>query len=320
MIDITQYLPARRRRSSGGWISFNAVCCHHRGERADTRGRGGILVTADGFSYNCFNCAFTAGYKQGERLNFKTRQLLSWLGVDAGTIDALVLTALRDREFANLLAPPTPRPRLIQFPEFELEPSLVCLDPDNPDHEKYTNYLRSRALDPLDYSYLVSPEATGRDSNRIVVPFTWHSKIVGQSARYLDDRRPKYIHSIPPGYVFGVDLQPAHWRRLIVVEGVFDALAINGVAVLHNDINDNQAAAIAALNREVIVVPDQDRAGIQLAERALELGWSVSVPDWNVKDVADAVKVYGRLGTLITICESASANHIKFELKRRKFA
>jgi len=40
-------LPARHRRSQSGWLSFNAVCCHHRGENADTRGRGGIKTSGE---------------------------------------------------------------------------------------------------------------------------------------------------------------------------------------------------------------------------------------------------------------------------------
>ena len=42
-------LPGKRKtNSSSGWISFNAVCCHHNGESADTRGRGGMMMNADG--------------------------------------------------------------------------------------------------------------------------------------------------------------------------------------------------------------------------------------------------------------------------------
>jgi hypothetical protein len=46
----------------------------------------------------------------------------------------------------------------------------------------------------------------------------------------------------------------------IVVEGVFDALSINGLAVLHAEINDAQVRLIRSLGRDVIVVPDQDVA------------------------------------------------------------
>jgi DNA primase len=105
-----------------------------------------------------------------------------------------------------------------------------------------------------------------------------------------------------------------------VVEGVFDALAVGGLAVLHAEINDAQARLIRSLDREVIVVPDQDEAGMKLVDRALELGWSVSMPEWpnDVKDVNDAVIRWGRLGTLLTIIQARETSRIKIELRKKQ--
>ena len=133
----------------------------------------------------------------------------------------------------------------------------------------------------------------------------------------LDDRQPKYIHDTQPGYVFGTDLQGADWRYAIVVEGVFDALSIGGLAVLHAEINDAQVRLIRSLDREIIVVPDQDAAGMKLADRAMELGWSVSMPDWPA-DVNDAVIRWGRLATLLTILQARETSRIKIELRKKQ--
>jgi DNA primase len=135
----------------------------------------------------------------------------------------------------------------------------------------------------------------------------------------LDNRQPKYIHDTQPGYVFGTDLQGADWQYAIVVEGVFDALSIGGLAVLHADINDAQIRLIRSLDREIIVVPDQDEAGMRLVDRAVELGWSVSLPNWpaNVKDVNDAVICWGKLATLITIMQARETSRIKIELRKK---
>jgi DNA primase len=120
--------------------------------------------------------------------------------------------------------------------------------------------------------------------------------------------------------VFGTDLQRADWQTAIVVEGVFDALSINGLAVLHAEINDAQVRLIRSLGRDVIVVPDQDEAGMKLVDRAVELGWAVSMPDWptNVKDVNDAVIRLGKLGALITIMQSKETSKIKIELRKKQ--
>jgi hypothetical protein len=68
------------------------------------------------------------------------------------------------------------------------------------------------------------------------------------------------------------------------------------------------------------VVPDQDAAGMELVGRAVELGWAVSMPAWpdGVKDVNDAVKLYGRLGALLTIIDARETSRIKIEISKKK--
>ena len=185
---------------------------------------------------------------------------------------------------------------------------------------KYIKYLESRAVDPGDYPYMISPEQKGRQAERIVIPYTYEDRIVGHTARFLDDRKPKFISEQQPGYVFGTDLQQEHWTQAIVVEGIFDALSLNCLALLHNDINDKQATLLKSLRRDITVVPDQDQAGIKLIDRAVALGFAVSMPPWpdDVKDVNDAVKRYGRLGTLITIMKARETSKIKIEMAKKK--
>jgi DNA primase len=69
------------------------------------------------------------------------------------------------------------------------------------------------------------------------------------------------------------------------------------------------------------VVPDQDRAGLELIDRAVELGWAVSIPDWpDCKDANDAVRKYGRLATLLTIMQARETNRVKIELRKKQLA
>jgi DNA primase len=130
-----------------------------------------------------------------------------------------------------------------------------------------------------------------------------------------------WLNDFQPGYVFGTDLQHANWQHVIVVEGIFDALSISGVALMHNTVSDAQARLIRTLGREITVVPDQDKPGMELVERALELGWAVSMPEWEgCKDVNDAVIKYGRLATLLTIMQSRETSRIKIEMRRKQVA
>jgi DNA primase len=90
---------------------------------------------------------------------------------------------------------------------------------------------------------------------------------------------------------------------------------------MHNTVSDAQARLIRRLGKEVTVVPDQDSAGLELIDRAVELGWAVSIPNWqDCKDVNDAVKKYGRLGTLITIMQARETNKYKIEIRKKQLA
>ena len=311
-------IPGKHKQTSSGWVSFNAVCCQHNGERADKRKRGGIKTDGKNWSYHCFNCGYKASFKLGRTLSFKTRKLLSWMGVDQNTISALNLESLRHKDI-NQLAQDRTQPKLtkVTFNKLELPKELRLIEESD---QQYVDYLESRAVDPGDYPYMISPDQKGRQAERIVIQYTYNEVIVGWSARYLDDRQPKFINEQQPGYVFGTDLQQDYWTQSIVVEGIFDALSLNCLAVLHNDINAKQAQVITSLRKDITVVPDQDEAGLKLVDRAVELGWAVSIPRWHpeVKDVNDAVKRYGRLGTLITIMNSRETSKIKIELMRKK--
>ena len=89
---------------------------------------------------------------------------------------------------------------------------------------------------------------------------------------------------------------------------------------MHATISDSQARLIRSLGREVTVVPDQDIAGMELVDRAVELGWAVSMPEWpeGCKDVNDAVIKLGRLGALLTIMQAQETSRIKIELRKKQ--
>lgn len=324
MLDILAYLPAKRKSTSSGWVSFNAPCCVYNGESQDQRQRGGIKATNQGWSYHCFNCGYTASFILGRTLSFKARKFLSWINVPQEEIERINLESLRHRSIQGLLQDRQhtfERLQGIEFEERDLPPHVSFVEPGTPHHD----YLVSRCV-PMDYPYMTEgrERAVGASTPRsaIVIPFTYNNVIVGHAKRFLDDRNPRYINDIQSGYVFGTDLQQPDWQHVLVMEGVFDALSIAGLAVLHADINDAQVRLIRSLGREITVVPDQDAAGMKLVDRALELSWAVSLPSWpdEVKDVNDAVKKFGKLATLITIMQARETSRIKIEMRKRQIA
>jgi hypothetical protein len=317
MIDITQYLPGKKKQTPSGWISFNAPCCVHNGQSADTRQRGGLKVAEQGWSWHCFNCGYTASFILGRSVSFKARRLLSWLGVADRDIELLNLESMRHRSVYGIIEDRQRTLEALQgitFEERELPAGAEFVEPNS----EYADYLQKRCV-PMDFPFMKDPLVT-RPS--IVIPFTYRDQVVGWTKRFLDDRNPRYLTDAQPGYVFNVDSIKDSWTQVIVTEGIFDALSISGVAVMHNDINDAQARLIRNLGREITVVPDQDRTGLDLIDRALELGWAVSIPDWgnDCKDVNDAVIKHGRLAALITIMQSRETSRIKIELRKRQLA
>ena len=126
---------------------------------------------------------------------------------------------------------------------------------------------------------------------------------------------------VQPGFVYGLDEQRYNKVFCIVVEGQIDAIHIEGCALGGSEISDQQAMLLGRLQKDIIVVPDRDKAGSKLVERAIELGYSVSMPDWKqgINDVGDAVNEYGRLYALHSIAASAEESPLKIRLRAKKW-
>jgi hypothetical protein len=318
MIDLLSYIPQKRKQTSSGWVSFNAPCCVHQGESQDKRLRGGIKQQDDDWSYHCFNCGFTASFVAGRNVGYKARKLLEWLGVDATDIERLNLESLKRKSLLDLTAERnTIKQKQIDFEEQEIPAGVERIDENNREHFHYVEYLKKRGI-VFGYPFLVDKKRGPRD--RIVVPYTYKNRIVGHTSRYLDNRTPKFINSQQPGYVFGYDLQKPDWTSAIVVEGIFDALSISGLACMHETISKDQAQLLKQLQRRIIVVPDQDRAGLSIIDAAVEHKFEVSIPEWpeDVKDVNDAVVRFGVAETLQQIHQYAERSKIKIEMFKKR--
>ena len=318
MFDILSVLPGRKKQTSSGWTSFNAICCTHFGHRQDKRMRGGIKFDGNNWSMHCFNCGFKCNFVLGRTITSKTRSLLIWSGIDEQQIQRWSLESLQHKDLIDFTQPKKQRIK-IKFNEHKL-PEGELVDVNNPLHKVYVDYLQHRKIDSSSYPFLITPHEPGRMSNRVIIPYTYKNKIVGHTSRFLDNKIPKYINEQQPGYVFNIDMQKPDWGVCILTEGIFDALSIDGVALMHNDISSDQALLLSTLNKQIILVPDRDSTGLSLCDKALELGYSVSLPNWDVdvKDVNDAVVKYGKLPTLLSILQCATNSKIKIEMQRKK--
>ena len=321
MFDILTVIPGKKKQTQSGWTSFNAPCCHHNGHNPDKRMRGGVKADGDDWNYHCFNCGFKCGFKLGRAISKRTRNFLSWCNMPDQDINKWSLHSIQHKDLLESILHKKKQNKLPKFKEQPM-PEGELIYTANKDHQIYIDYLNKRGLQHNDYPFMVNPNAEGRQSQGIIIPYTYENKVVGSTIRFMDDRNPKFINDQQQGYVFGTDLQKDSWEVVLVFEGIFDAISMNGLALTHDTINDNQVAVINKLGKRVIVVPDQDKTGLGICERALDLGFDVSLPNWSedIKDANDAVIKYGRLNTLLSILDSATNSKIKVEVMRNKIA
>lgn len=311
---ILSYLPAKRKHTPSGWISFNAPCC------GDNRNRGGLIVNAgDAISYHCFNCQFKASWQPGRTISQKMRKFMRLLNMSDDIINQLSLEALRLNTDSQAQA------RSI-IPEFhiralpmdaELISDLVKQDPPQ-DLVPVLEYISNRGLYLDDFPFYWCNKQGFK--NRLIIPFMYQNNIVGYTARTVNNNaNPRYISEQQPGYVFNLDRQ-AHDRTFVLVcEGPIDAISIDACAILGAEIKKSQDWLLRQLNRELVWIPDRDHEGPKTIEQALDLGWSVSMPDWpeGVKDVNDAVCKIGRLAALCLITEAKESNALKVRLRAK---
>ena len=317
---ITAHLPSKRKTTPSGWTSFNAPCCQHNGNTADTRGRGGLISEGDTVSYHCFNCGYKASWQPGRPVSNKLRKLLQWMNCTDDTITRLTFDVMRLNEGVEVAE------RKIEIPTFEtvpLPPDAVKIA-DITEFNKFSiaivEYMAARGLNLDDTDYYWSPSLAYRD--RLIIPFYYEKRIVGWTARTIAaDKKPKYLTETQPGFVYGLDEQGYNKVFAILCEGQVDAIHVEGCALGGSEINDAQAMLIDKLNKDIIVVPDRDKAGSKLVEQAIERGWGVSLPEWNqdINDIGDSVDKYGRLYTLYSIASAAETSPLKIRLRAKKW-
>ena len=329
---VQDYLPVKRRQTPKGWWVFNSVCCHHRGHSQDTRSRGNLLIAVDGsMIVNCYNCGFKTGYR-GSDINGNFETWLGYLGVPRTKIQEAKLEILskklngelettdshdwfRTENFPEVQLPNHSRPLDEWLTAEEISDEMIaCME-----------YLTSRGRAVAEgYQYYWSPSSRWDLNRRIIIPFYHHDKIIGWTGRYAGvppDNTPRYFNSdIPAGYLFNNTVLTKKLRKYVLIsEGPFDAVAVDGIATLGSKMNKQQISWLNSSEQEKIIVPDRQLKNQELIDIAIEQGWSVSFPDWEagIKDAADASKKYGKLFTISSIIQSKTESKLQIGMKRQ---
>lgn len=334
---IRSALPAGRRKIGSGWESFNCPCCVAMGEtRPDTRNRGGIIFTSDGgFSYHCFNCKIKVHWEPGSFFGKRQQLFAKCLGLSTEQIRKLKFNAWRLRNQIDLKIEVDYKSKWtdITFSESSLPDGALAFDQLMKSASPPSGFLNALQYlqDRDEYlvnacTYYWSPSLKHDMNRRIIIPFYWQDKIVGYAGRLITGKpnrnTPRYYGKIPENYLFNNKVLYSKDRvYVVVVEGVLDAIAVDGLGLLGSTVSGVQVDWINSSGLEPILVPDRDRAGDGLMDIAIEQGWSVSFPQWedNVGDVADAVSKYGRLFTLKGIIDNKETSRVAINVRRKKW-
>ena len=320
-------LPMSARSAASGFTNFNCPVCQ------ETRRRCGICPNSEGLGINCFNCGFKAGWSQGSTLSSFMRTFLTALGMTELEVVALNFRAFQLR-FA-LLRTPGLRAQVPHFaaPSFKTlslphgAKSFTELDEAGcieADYVAVKRYVAGRG-DAIanSHEFWWSPDENAKMNRRVIIPIIYQGRTVGFSARAIDANiSPRYHSSTQPNLLFNARALTAPERKVVVlVEGVFDAIAIDSVGMMGAHLNAAQIAWIKSYRKMVVVVPDRDEAGLKMIDIAQRQSWHVAFPwdfGWHadVKDVAQATQLYGRLWTLTCILDTATDSPARIAAQR----
>jgi len=341
---IIEHLPARKRAST---FDFNICCpmCVRLGEpRPDRAYRCGLIKNGDGFAISCFNCPLRVRWTYGSSMSNRLKEFMSELGIPELQIKRMAHRAYSIRrtvesspEAAEIIGSSF----LPQFTNKDLPSGARTIKAwaddgcNDPMFLRAVEYLYSRGdtvAEAIDYYWTPFSNKTAeggsdRMNERIIIPFRYRDSIVGYSARMsLDQSKSKYWSKVPPDYLFNNHVLDLRDRKYVfIVEGPFDALAIDGLSTLGAKMTDKQMAWINFSGRTPILIGDRDRTGMLNIDNALRNDWGVAFPrlassgwwDAKTKDCATAVEKYGRLYVTRSIIETTTFDKRKIEVYRK---
>lgn len=126
--------------------------------------------------------------------------------------------------------------------------------------QRAKSYLHKRGIYDKDIErFHLKFAPSGHYKDRIIIPFVENNEVVWFQARAIFDHMDRYDN--PAGVernmiVYNID---ALDRLAVIVEGPFDAMTVNGQAIMGPRLSDWQAMKILAKNPEkIILVPDDD--------------------------------------------------------------
>lgn len=291
------------REASNGFRGVRCLVCNDHTERA------GFKFHDDKVSYHCFNCKQNWDYEEGSTsMPPWVRKTLEAFGISNTEISELVGSAFFVKSSEpKIITAEALKPAVNLFtPEIPLPPKSFPIGSDiKPELQlPLAEYVVQRGLDPvaLNAHFSLDPKFL----NRVILPCMRDGKVIYWQARAIGDVKPRYLS---PGtnkdaVLWGYDrLHGDFDQPLFIVEGIFDAASIDGIALLGSQLNASKLEVLNRSRRRRAVVIDRDDNGGRLGQLALEHGWEVTFPPPGC-DANKSIQQYGKLFTVWTLMKN----------------
>lgn len=301
---VRQYVPLPPRPNGRGFFPVLCKVCNDHGKKGK---RAGFKFDRDTVGYNCFNCGHSAIFDPSENTSMPENmaKVLKAFGIPEVDWRPVLFQALQNKGNSPKEARPTLvdiEPSEIKFPDYFYR---LTNDPNDEWAQAAIDYLTNdRQIDWTSHPFFLVRKSKDPDNSkwygRLIIPVYKDNKLIFWQGRDLTGlHQKKYLSpDVSRDKVLsGFDkLQVYSDAPLYVMEGWFDAYWLDGIAIFGNKMTPEQIRWLNRTNRPKVIIPDRMGDGQLLAEQALDLGWSISLPDTgSEKDINDAVKKYGHL-------------------------
>lgn len=303
--------------SSHGW---NTTYCEVCGDGSRTKGpRGGWLFNGPAAFYHCFNCGLDGNFDHTREQPYSKNMwnILTAFDIPMNEVQTIVNEYNLENNFKKQKTKKVVRNvKEIDVPEFFYK--LSNASDDNPVAQAALKLLKEKRISPKSYPFYLSNGKSDGEirekmlakslTNRLIIPFFKRDKLVYYQGRSLDDKQgKKYLNAevSRSNIIYGFDKLYSNLDNyLFVTEGFFDAFHLDGVSVQENKLSNAQIDILSQSPRTKVIVPDYNGDSYQLAEQAIELGWGISLPEYDYKDTTEAIQNIGKIATLQYIMNS----------------
>lgn len=313
---IQDHIRLSQKANAKGWHSVVCKVCNDHGRKGP---RAGFKFENDTVAYHCFNCGHAAVYdpREHKTLSKNMVTVLQRFSVPEDEWQQINVAHILDPD--KQYQPKVKKklamePDSVWFPDYFVP---LTERKDTPDGQVAVEYLKTRGVQWDSYPFYIPKISNDEESKkffgRLIIPIFYGKSVVYYVGRDLTGKNiKKYLNPEidRENVLFNYDAITQDVNTdlpLYVVEGFFDALVINGVAVFGNRMTQNQIQWLNKTARKKVIIPDRYGDGHLLAEQALKQGWSISTPDiGNCKDVNEAIVKYGKLYVLKSIAENTA--------------